>query len=433
MPGHIDPPVHQDKGKRTRKRKLPARYHVAKRTTLNSVDPPLHYDMSGKQVTVSEGHPWRQLSRKGGPSQDIGGDFYSSRSFVIGEGNFSMVNLRAPFPDIPRLVSSYEGPLTAPAWDIGIGSESSPLVPRFPPTLELTDLEMDELGARLVEQAKPGQPIANVSTALGELLKDGLPVVPGFELLRSGFRRTVGSSEYLNYQFGVQPLLSDAKKFLDGIRNSSAYIKQLKRDNGKVVRRKLHLPSETSSSVIVPPFTPSGPSPSDSIDSSIRDKYGFSGGQATATRDVSRQQWFSGAFTYYLPDDFGKGMHGLSDKLDAVFGTEMTLDSLWNLAPWSWAVDWFSSTGATISNAEDILSHGLVMHYGYVMVTTTVTDTYTFRYSGDPSGRPKVSDVILVTQTKQRRRANPFGFGANWEDLSPFQLSIAAALGINRT
>jgi hypothetical protein len=34
--------------------------------------------------------------------------------------------------------------------------------------------------------------------------------------------------------------------------------------------------------------------------------------------------------------------------------------------------------------------------------------------------------------TKRRTEANPFGFGVSWKGLSPFQLSIAAALGISR-
>jgi hypothetical protein len=33
---------------------------------------------------------------------------------------------------------------------------------------------------------------------------------------------------------------------------------------------------------------------------------------------------------------------------------------------------------------------------------------------------------------KRRREANPFGFGIGWEDLSPTQLAITAALGITR-
>jgi len=42
------------------------------------------------------------------------------------------------------------------------------------------------------------------------------------------------------------------------------------------------------------------------------------------------------------------------------------------------------------------------------------------------------SDVTFVTETKKRIRANPFGFGVSWDGLSPFQASIAAALGITR-
>lgn len=413
----------------TRKRKLPGRVHSAEMKYGGSPISPLVYDCRGKQVTVSEGHPWKSASRKGGPDQDIGGDFYTTKSYMIGGGNFSHVKLFRDFVGIEEF-ELYNGPITATGW-CDFDSEGV-LKANFPPTFEKSISEMDELGAIAVDRCKPGQPIANLATALGELIHDGLPTIPGLSLLSKGPRDFSGSSEYLNFQFGIQPLINDAQKFLKGVRNSDEYITQLKRDNGRRVRRRYYFPDESSTSVLIPAWNPSGPLPSDNIAGGLRSKYHFSGGTAEATRDISRKASFSGSFTYYLPDNFGEGLHGLSDKLDAVFGTELSLSTIWNLAPWSWAIDWFSSAGSTLSNAEDILSHALVMHYGYLMVTTTVTDTYTFRWPDSSSDRLRVSDVILVTQTKQRRRANPFGFGANWEGLSPFQLSIAAALGINR-
>jgi len=78
---------------------------------------------------------------------------------------------------------------------------------------------------------------------------------------------------------------------------------------------------------------------------------------------------------------------------------------------------------------------GLILRYGYIMEHTVHKYTYslgpvTLFPGADPVPVP---DLILVTETKQRQRANPFGFGLKWDDLSPFQLSILTALGISRS
>jgi hypothetical protein len=120
----------------------------------------------------------------------------------------------------------------------------------------------------------------------------------------------------------------------------------------------------------------------------------------------------------------------LADRI----GLSPTPDTIWNLAPWSWAIDWFSNTGDVISNVTDFATQGLVMHYGYVMEHSIVERTYYQPISGYLIDRKPVAagPLSLVTETKVRRQANPFGFGVSWEGLSTFQASILAALGISR-
>jgi len=117
---------------------------------------------------------------------------------------------------------------------------------------------------------------------------------------------------------------------------------------------------------------------------------------------------------------------------DKVLGANLTPETLWNLAPWSWATDWFANTGDVISNITSWSADGLVMQYGYMMENSIVTDTYTRELSGLNNNTVDVQPVTLVTETKVRRKANPFGFGIDWEGLSPIQLAIAAAIGISR-
>jgi len=119
----------------------------------------------------------------------------------------------------------------------------------------------------------------------------------------------------------------------------------------------------------------------------------------------------------------------LADRL----GLKLTPDTLWNLAPWSWAVDWFSNAGDVISNLSDIGEYGLVMRYGYLMEESITTDTYTLEGVVLSDGKPfNCEPLVLVNHTKTRKQANPYGFGVSWDTLSTFQISILSALGISR-
>jgi hypothetical protein len=73
------------------------------------------------------------------------------------------------------------------------------------------------------------------------------------------------------------------------------------------------------------------------------------------------------------------------------------------------------------------------MPYGYLMEHSIVRDTYF--WDGPTTlkaDRIVPSPITLVSETKLRRKANPYGFGLTWDELSSRQQSILAALGITR-
>jgi len=115
-----------------------------------------------------------------------------------------------------------------------------------------------------------------------------------------------------------------------------------------------------------------------------------------------------------------------------LLGITLTPDTLWNLAPWSWAVDWFSNAGDVVSNISDWAVYGLVLRYGYIMEHTIVRDTYTRTPTGLNVSGGATSSITLVTETKIRRRADPFGFGLSGVALNATQQAILTALGISR-
>jgi len=383
-----------------------------------------YYSLDGTQVTVSENHPWPPPS--GGFQGDIGGDFLSTNQIGShSEGRrilYKKFGTQGPY-DYKEFES---GGLSVPIRTL---SNGKPLWPTF---LQSTDVELVAKGATAVARSKPTNASSNLLVALGEILHDGLPSLIGSQTWQSKTlaARNAGD-EYLNKEFGWDPLISDITSFASSVRNANTIVSQYERDIGNLVRRRWNFPSESTrtETILAGNTFPLGlffslPGPEPRVTS----------GLWSVIEYTSKRQWFSGAFSYGVPlNSTGRGgMSDVAEKADKLFGISLTPDVLWQLTPWSWAVDWFTNTGDVLSNLSDYVSQGLVMHYGYIMEQTLHSYTYTLEGCTFEGAPLKIPPVTLTSTTKRRLRANPFGFGVSWDSLSPFQLSIAAALGISR-
>lgn len=372
----------------------------------------------GKQITASEGHPWPPPK---GSRGDIGGNFSTTKTYVEQADKIPTVSMSKRFSFSWGYNDHYySGPL------LPLDPATIPQSP-FPPASSSSDATLDVLGAQAVARCKPTNSVADISVALGELWRDGLPSLVGSTFWKNRAKPAkAAGSEYLNAEFGWLPLVADIRKFAKAVRDADAIWSQYVRDSGRVVRRRYDFPSttEVTRSVYATGRYPAGPSTAFNVAPS---------GSIIRVREKTQRRWFSGAFTYHLPSelDFGGSLANNAARADKLFGIAPTPDVLWNLAPWSWAVDWFSSTGDVISNLTDYAVDGLVLVYGYLMEHTIVKDTYTLPAAGLNPG-VHVTPLTFVTETKLRRKANPFGFGVLWQDLSPRQGAIAAALGISR-
>lgn len=375
---------------------------------------------TGTQVTVSDGHPWPP-SR--GSTDDVGGPFYTRKTYVtnkLAHKNFKFTKVVIPGgPPSASDEVTYSGPIAATDPNSPLGG--------LPPDASSTSTKLDELGATAVSRTVPTNSIASLSTALGEIVTGGLPHLVGSTLWkkRAQAPRDAGS-EYLNVQFGWLPLINDISEFASGVSKAGTVLTQYERDAGRVVRRGYDFPMIHSITTNTTENTPVwGPSSS---------LFYRNGRQLTFTRETSIRRWFRGAYTYYLPSGYDSRSKLDRYKLFADrIGLEISPEVLWELTPWSWAVDWFSNAGDVISNVSAFQQDGLVMRYGYIMEHSIVKDTYTMTGATTDNGVPlPVDPVIIVTETKVRRQANPYGFGVSWDGLSSFQTSILAALGISR-
>jgi hypothetical protein len=265
-------------------------------------------------------------------------------------------------------------------------------------------------------------------------MREGIPHLMGSQLweTRAKDLSTYGG-EYLNYEFGWRPLISDIKDTANAIRNGNELLKQYERDSGRLVRRGYDFP------LMREVTTTELPTPEVFMSTNVLLGGWYANGSAARCkrfleREITRKIWFRGAFTYYLPGDYNS-----RSKLDRaatyasdILGLEITPETIWNLTPWSWAVDWFTNVGDVMSNVSDFAADGLVLQYGYLMEHTIIKDTYTVTGADLVGYGPTTVRSTFITEVKKRRRATPFGFGFDMNALSTRQIAILAALGISR-
>lgn len=369
--------------------------------------------LTGRQYTVSDGHPWPSQKGQG---RDIGGYFFTQRDGF--ESIRSKTGKWEGRPDFFGNVPYVEGTLGASYFPNFTTLRASGAVSSI--------LTLNGMGATAISRCIPTAPASDAMVFLGETLKEGLPKMVGAQLLKDKGKdfRSYGS-EYLNYQFGIAPVLSDLRSFADTARNANKILEQYERDSGRNIRRSYHFPTiESTESRIELGAVPPGAT------NDILRTRGVRETVTTVTRDV----WFKGCFTYHLSLDsskFGK-MRKSAQELKRLYGIRADPSVVWNLTPWSWAADWAANAGDVMTNLSAFSQDGLVMRYGYIMETRKVTvDTYLRGcevYNG-----PDISylhDRASVT-TKIRHAASPFGFGLNPDTFTTRQWSILAALGIS--
>lgn len=288
---------------------------------------------------------------------------------------------------------------------------------------------LDPYGAEAISIIDPTNPNAQTGVALGEIVKDRylpIPIIHSWRG-RTAIARSAGG-EYLNAVFGWMPLVRDMKNTAQSVLDGNVIIDNYNAASGTLVHREFAFDDIISTNVldttvehaqycngaIVGEFHTKGTVPAAIVEESIT------------------KRWFSGSFTYHADANnlSVKRMLGIGTEAEKLFGVSLTPDLVWELTPWSWAIDWFSNAGNVISNINSFALAGLVMRYGYVMEETTVTTTVTPSETGLIGLTGTTPPAIRTSCTKRRQEANPFGFGVKWEGLSPTQLAITAALGL---
>jgi len=289
-------------------------------------------------------------------------------------------------------------------------------------------------GSRLFRAAQPTKAEANLVQAFAEL-KQKMPEIPGGTILKgyAGVTPKTASSEYLNLQFGWVPTIGDLRKLAKSVLHVHKLTAQYNRDSDKNVRRRRSLPSVAYATQ--QPDASNMPAMGTFFSIPMADYFWVNNAQlakTSVTDVVHTEAWFSGAFTYHVAQGhkFLQNMSRYEAQANHLLGTRFDSSTAWELAPFSWLVDWHWDVGNFLSNVQALENDELVMRYGYVMHSTSATRTFLKTGLTPRGAAPSTLRTDVTLSQKTRYRASPYGFGPQGGASTPRQWAILGALGM---
>lgn len=372
--------------------------------------------LADRQVTWSEGHAWPQ---KRGTGRDIGGEFDTIKTSM--KLNFDPTT-SYKFGQGPSRY--YEGNvffINPTQWPQYGGVTNETTLRSFVPTL--SDNSLRAMGSQAISLTAPTNPVMDATVSLAELYREGIPSMLGTGFLKARAGRAKGAAgDYLSYQFGWLPLISDIRQACKAIDESEKILSQLERDSGKNVRRRYRFPLHMESTSSIKNLSPWPVAPSSYW-------YGYTG---SIFDRYYRAVEFSGCYTYYLEPNRSE-MKRIADQARHLLGLKLTPDVLWNLAPWSWLSDWIVNIGPVMANVGLFANDGLTLRYGYTMeYSRRIHDERVVGIRTDYGHVPESIIGQYEVVRKRRVRATPFSLGLIAEGFNLRQWSILTALGISR-
>jgi hypothetical protein len=277
----------------------------------------------------------------------------------------------------------------------------------------------------------------SLANFLGEL-REGLRLLP--QLQTRAKRAKAAGDAYLSVEFGWKPLLNDLHGLAESILQASF---GLYRPYGASHRRRerptIHAFSTGDVGVgnlsarVGHLGNPAGYNPYSATSISWSSIGAI--GTATNTFQSEMKQWVEGEFVYIPKAGFDPS--SFLDRYETLVSVDLTPAVLWELAPWSWLVDWFAHIGQSIASMEAGLSNRILSTYFYGMEDSSSTTTGTVRVTGNQSGRiyngPRVMTTTIRRRRRRRIRANPFGYGGSSSTmLNLQQIGILNALGLTK-
>lgn len=377
---------------------------------------------STDDLIESSGHPFH-LGVRG----DVGGRFYVQKRRY--EGSEAI-----PYQFYAGAGTTYVGPQFAKSLGVGVGS--SHWLNANWHAKSNTDLLAE--GSTAISSLIPTAPRINLAVTLGEALTSGLPGLGAIkDMQRRAYTAKNAGKAYLEADFGWAPLVRDVQTLLHVMQNQQTLVQNYIDQAGERIKRSKEWEIE-SEAEIKDQYSGVSPGPGYNI------THGHFEGpsQMTVTHFRYRRQWLEACFTYSIPPDISALSRAMRTEQIAnyLYGTRITPEVLWNLAPWSWAVDWFTNLGGFFKNLTELNSNDLVLEYAYIMEHCHVIQKYELEFtykSGchaqctHPSGASSKYQMFH-SERKKRLPVGPYNVGWTYDGLTPSQIRTAIALGFSR-
>jgi hypothetical protein len=341
------------------------------------------------------------------PARNVGGPFYLRKS----EWHLGVVNVGEIYRGGP-LDYSYKGSMAC-----GMDTTYGWVTSNYSPGI---------WGAQAYNRMKPTTPNFNLGNAAYELRE--LP-----SMVRGGFLdpkhplKSIGDY-WLALKFGWEPLLRDCINLFITQQTIERRLKQLLKDNGRPVRRKVMIydtstdPARGQRSDIIQTFLPG----------LVTQYYAAPYTQAAKAWDFDRV-WASAQFRYWLPEG-PQDINWTRAMKARLFGLYPAPSVIWNALPWTWLIDWFGGVGDVLENMEAGVANRLAADYFFMMRERGARR----EVESSVGYRRRSGEIVKFQATsysqwvhKNREMGDPFGFNTQLP-LSGMQLSILGALGASK-
>lgn len=282
----------------------------------------------------------------------------------------------------------------------------------------------DSWASDAYSKMKPAQPKFQALNAIYELRE--LPGQLRQRFLSSGLKAI--PNYWLALQFGWKPLLNDIRNYVITQMKSQDTIKQLLRDNGRPVRRRIK-----AQEAVVSEFKTSGAAYAAVRPVLVTNYYPKSPTYQTTVRETLTH-WASAEFKYWLPEG-PRDVNWTNAMKARIFGLNPSPSVVWNALPWTWLIDWHVDIGTMLSNMDAGVANRLAARHFYIMaewkrVGIQESQAFFLRQNGE---NVMVSGSGFDTAaTMSRIAGSPFGWNVNETGLSGMQLSILGSLGMSR-
>jgi hypothetical protein len=301
---------------------------------------------------------------------------------------------------------------------------------------------------RYFAMTAPDRKIGSIGTTLIELLRGDVPsLLKNFQNMMAGYKtvRNYAGSEALNIMFGWTPLIQE---WANIIKVGMALERVVYYESFRRKRRwdgpTFDSSSSSTSTQVSYLRTPWGsasvaiPLPGETMGPAS----GLAFNVPTQSSVVANENYhFTSKYTGLAKA--GRRAESFSDQaMDVVkrMGLVDDPELIWDLTPYSWLLDWFTTMGESIHNAHVYAPFSGKYTVDYAYLTTQQSVIQRTDLLRGPGVVPKLRSFSVtsaraeqVSVAKWRDRATPFGFGTQLGSLSASQFAILVSLGLAKS